>query len=155
MHMSHDLRIQINCYSTIIFFSSTANILIKFSHWFVYHTLRNVALCLNLYAFRLSNQNGYSPAAVSIKLIYPAANPNLLGLKSLYLFSDLAALTAKSENIEKAFQRQRRLGLLGCLVDMELTCTIALQLTYHCRVKNCYLHGCRVKCPLSSRLPGE
>ena len=36
MRMSHDLRIQISCYSTIIFLSSTANILIKFSHWFVY-----------------------------------------------------------------------------------------------------------------------
>ena len=34
------------------------------------------------------------PAAVSVKLIYPAS----LTLKSLFLLYDLAALTAKSEN---------------------------------------------------------
>ena len=54
------------------------------------------------------------PALVSIKLIYPAANP--------FSVFDLAALTAKSENIKKtSFQRQRRLGLPGCLAGMKLT----------------------------------
>ena len=45
------------------------------------------------------------PAAVSIKLIYPTANPSLLwrirafsDVEKPFLFSDLAALTAKSEN---------------------------------------------------------
>ena len=44
------------------------------------------------------------PAAVSIKLIYPTANPSLLwrirafsDVEKPFLFSDLAALTAKSE----------------------------------------------------------
>ena len=58
------------------------------------------------------------PAAVSIILIYP--------LKSLYLFSDLAALAAKLET-KMAFQRQTRPGLPGSLGDMKLTCTVALQ----------------------------
>ena len=43
----------------------------------------------------------------------------------------------------------------GCLVDVKLTCTIALQSTYHCRVNGCYLHGCRVYCTLSTRLSGR
>ena len=63
------------------------------------------------------------PALVSIKLIYPAANP--------FSVFDLAALTAKSENIKKTFQRQRRLGLPGCLAGKNLTYTIALKSTYH------------------------
>ena len=41
-----------------------------------------------------------------------------------------STLAAKSEN-KKAFQRQRRLGLAGCLVDMRCTCTIVLQSIYH------------------------
>ena len=57
----------------------------------------------------------------------------------LYLsFSDLAALTAR---------------IPVCLSDMKLTRAITLQSTYHCRVINCYLHGCRTR--LSTRLPGE
>ena len=37
---------------------------------------------------------------------------------------------------------------------MKLTCTIALQST-HCRMNKCYLHGCRVNRPLSTRPPCE
>ena len=32
-------------------------------------------------------------------------------------------------------------------------CTFALQSTYHCRLNKCYLHGSRVSCSLSTRLP--
>ena len=71
------------------------------------------------------------------------------------LFSNLAALTAKSENKTKALECQGRLRLPGCLVDMKLTYTIiALQSVYHCRVNKC-LPGCRVNCPLSTQMPGE
>ena len=72
-----------------------------------------------------------------------------------FSFSDLPALTAKSESKKRLFQRQRRLGLPGCLVDMKLTCTTALQSVYHCLVNDCYLHGCRVNCLLPTRLPDE
>ena len=65
--------------------------------------------------------------------------------------------SSKSPNqtIKKAFQRQRRRGLPGCLIDMKLTFTNALQSTYHCRGNKCYLHGCRVNYLLSTRLPIE
>ena len=36
---------------------------------------------------------------------------------------------------------------------MKLTCTTALQSTYHCRMNKCYLHGCLVNCSISIRLP--
>ena len=49
-------------------------------------------------------------------------------LKSLFLFSDLAALTAKSENKKKAFQHQKRLGLQGCLIDMYNCTSVSLSL---------------------------
>ena len=32
---------------------------------------------------------------------------------------------------------------------------LALQSAYHCWVNKCYLNGCRVNCPLSTRLPVE
>ena len=99
------------------------------------------------------------PAAVPIKLIYPAANPSLLWRWKAFLFSDLAALTAKSEN-KKGFSTPRRLGLPGCVVDMKLTCTIALQSTYHCRVNKMlwiahYPADCRVNSCLFTRQPGK
>ena len=74
--------------------------------------------------------------------------------KAFFLFSDWR-LKQPNQNIKKAFQRQRRFGLASCPVDMKLTCTIAFQATYHCRVNICYLHGCRVNCLLSPQLPGE
>ena len=96
------------------------------------------------------------PAAVPIKLIFIRLLIRVFyDVEKPFIFSHLAALTAISENEKKSFQGQRRLGLPGCLVGMNLTRAIALQSTYHCRVNNCYLHGCRVHCPLSARLPGE
>ena len=35
---------------------------------------------------------------MSVKFIYPDANPRLLWVETPFLFSDLAALTAKSDN---------------------------------------------------------
>ena len=95
------------------------------------------------------------PAAVSIKLIYPAANPSLLWRWKAFLIFWFGGFIRQIWKLKNAFQRQRRLGLLDCLADMKLTRTIALQSTYHCRVNKCYLHGYRVNCPLSTRLPGE
>ena len=43
----------------------------------------------------------------------------------------------------------------GCLVDMKLTYTIALQSVYHCRVNKCYLLGFGVNCTLYTRLLDE
>ena len=60
-----------------------------------------------------------------------------------------------NQNVKKVLQRQRRLGLAGCVAEMALTCTTALDSTYHCGVNKCYLHGCRVNCPLAIRLPVE
>ena len=59
----------------------------------------------------------FPPAAVSIKT-YAYFNTRVL----IRAFSDVE----KAQKIikKKAFQRQRRLGLPGCLVDMKLTSTI-------------------------------
>ena len=87
-------------------------------------------------------RSGYSPGGRVNKTFTRLLTRPLSDVEKPFLVSDLAALTAKSEN--KAFQRQRRLGLPGCLVDTMLTCAIALDSAYHCRVNKCYLHGCLV-----------
>ena len=95
------------------------------------------------------------PAAVSLNLFTRLQTRAFSHVVKPCLVSDFAALTAKPEN-KKAFQRQQRqLGFPGCLVDMKLTCTIALQTAYHCRMNKIYLHGCRVNCSLCTRLPGK
>ena len=62
----------------------------------------------------LSFEVAIAPAAVSIKLIYPAS----VTLKSLLLIFLIWRLL----KIKKAFQRHRRLGLPGCLFHMKLIC---------------------------------
>ena len=42
-----------------------------------------------------------------------------------FIYFDLAALIA-NQKLKKALQRQRRLGLPSCLVDIKLTCTTGL-----------------------------
>ena len=107
----------------------------------------------NIYGIR----SGYSPCGRFNKSLFTrllTRNFSDVEKAFVFLFSDLGPIIAKSGN-EKAFQRQRRLGLPGCLVDMKLTSTIALQSTYYCLINKWYLHGCRVNCPLSTRLLGE
>ena len=50
--------------------------------------------------------------------------------------------------------RFNKTHLPGCLSELSLTVS-AFQSTYHCRANKCYLYGCRVNCPLSTRLPSE
>ena len=94
-----------------------------------------------------SKRSGYLSAAMPINL----------KLKSLFFhFLIWRLLTVKLEN-KKLFYFRESSGYPAAwfMVDIKLTYTIALQSTYHCRVNKCYLHGCRVNCTLSNRLPGE
>ena len=67
--------------------------------------------------------NGKNVNVMLESLFTCCCSESFLTFQSLFLFSDFAALIAKSENKE-AFQRQRRLGLPGCLIDMKLTYTL-------------------------------
>ena len=53
-----------------------------------------------------------------------------------FYVSDLAVIAAKSENKKRLFNVREGSDYPAAW----LTCTIALQSTYHCRVNKCYFH---------------
>ena len=114
------------------------------------------------------------PDAVSLKLIYPAANPSLLwSWKTFFYFliwgfnhqirkykrffnvREGSDLVAKIKKWKKAFQRQKNVRITRVPGWDEVDMYNCTSVNYYCPVNKCYLYGCRVNWPLSTRLPVE